>query len=176
MWTTKPFEQLIKNVTTVWVVPRVVHCAPQEMSVTWFIGNPCMSVWLARPICKCKWIPITGWMKEAVRLTAVLPARLTACLVSTWWNLRTRWRMFLDRGLPRKINLCLTSSASGGIPWPPHLTQCSYHKHKHHAWVVMQEKGTLFGVWENKRDEEKEQKPFMLVHHCCWISTTVTLI
>lgn len=90
------------------------------------------------------------------------------CLVSTWWTLGTLWRMFLDRGLPGKINLRLTSSASGSISWPHHLTQCSYHKHKHHAWVAMQEKGTLFGVLSEGKTKEVRKKSKTPL---CWPTT-----
>lgn len=66
--------------------------------------------------------------------------------------------MYLDRGLPGKTNLCLTSSASGGISWPHHLTQCSYHKHKHHAWVAMQGTETLCGILSEGKTKEVKKK------------------
>ncbi|GLD49934.1 alkaline phosphatase-like protein, partial [Lates japonicus] len=76
-------------------------------------------------------------MKDTVHLTVILLALFNRlCLVSTWRTLRTLPRMFLDRSLPRKINLRLTSSASHGVSLPHHLTQRSSHKHEHHAWVA----------------------------------------
>lgn len=69
----------------------------------------------------CKWRPVE-WKKLSI--SQQFSSR--CCLVSTWRTLRTLPRMFLDGGLPRKINPRLTSSASGGVSGPHHhLTQCS---------------------------------------------------
>lgn len=92
-------------------------------------------------------------------------------MVSTW---RTPPRMFLERGLPGKINLRLTSSASRRLCRPHHLTQCSSHRREHHAWVAVRQKGTLFGVPSEgktkamtKREEDScfpPHQPDSLIH------------
>lgn len=66
--------------------------------------------------------------------------------------------MLLHRGLPRKINPRLTSSASCRISSPHHLTQCSPHKHEHRSWVAMQEGGTLFGILSEGKTKAMRKK------------------
>lgn len=164
MWVTDEANSLLKTpwITDLSAVPWVVQCGPQEMST----HNPYTSVQPEWLICKCKW---TVEWKSCPSHSSSPYAASGLCLVSTWRTLRTLRRMFLDRGLPRKINLRLTSSASRGVSRPHHLTQCSSHEHEHHAWVAMQERGTLFGVLSEGKTKAMRKKSksliLLLFHH-----------
>ncbi len=126
----------------------VVQCGPRANSTTRLIGISHMSLWPEN----VKWIPPNQSNQTSCPSHSSFPCTANRPrLVSTWRTLRTLRRMFLEGGLPRKINPCLTSSASRRVSRPHHLTQCSAHKHKNHAWVAMQERGSLFGVLSDRK-------------------------
>lgn len=92
-------------------------------------------------------------------------------LVSAWQTLRVLRRMLLDRGLLRKINLRLTSSASYRVSSPHHLTQCSPHKHEQRSWVALQEEGTLFGILSEGETKAIRKKSRTLT--LCWLDSII---
>ncbi|KAK5930702.1 hypothetical protein CgunFtcFv8_026918 [Champsocephalus gunnari] len=106
-------------------------------------------------------------MKEELHLTAVpLYAANRLRLVSTWQTLSTLWRMFLDRGLPRKKSDLKRQSQS--LPTSPPdtmlLPQAQASRLGGHV-------GTLLGFvseGKTKAVRKKNKTDFMLFHQTDW--------